>query len=215
MSWKNKEKEKEYREKNKEKRKKYKKEYYEKNKEKISEKNKEYRKINKDKIKKYKKEYYEKNKEKIKKYVKEYDEKNKNKIKEKQKEAYSKAIKKISDFYGTGVISFFTGKPLQFKYKLKNKLLDFCVIDHIDEKESGKKDKLKGEALYKYVCSEKAKLSNYQLLSSKENFIKERLYSLLNELKETNKLHYKFILNSYNKRFVNNKYRLIKDDNDV
>ena len=197
--------------KDKEKEKQHKKEHYQKNKDKIKEKHKEYREKNKEKIKEMNKEYRERNKDKLREKYKEYRERNKDKLREKNKELYNEAIKKISNFYGTGIISFFSGKQLKFKYELKNKSLDFCVIDHIDEEGSGKKDKLKRYNLYNYICNEGADLLKYQLLSSKENFIKEKLYSILNEIKENNSSYYNLIFKSYNKRFINNKYKLKKE----
>ncbi len=110
-----KEKNKEYYEKNKEdilqKRKEYhennkenRKEYYEKNKEDILQKQKEYYEENKDKIKEYNENNKEKIKEQHKKYaennkekIKEYREKNKEKIQEKKKEYHEKNKEKIQE----------------------------------------------------------------------------------------------------------------------
>ena len=89
-----KEKQKQYRENNKEQIKKYylkhNKEYYENNKEKNNKECKKYRENNKDKIKQKQKEYYENNKDKLNKQKKEYYEKNKELIKQKRKEYYER-----------------------------------------------------------------------------------------------------------------------------
>ena len=71
------ERQREYRQQNKDKRKEYDREYYQQNKDKKNEHDREYRQQNKDKIKERKREYYEKNKDKIKDYNREYYEKNK------------------------------------------------------------------------------------------------------------------------------------------
>lgn len=123
------------------------------------------------------------------------------------------AVKKISDFYGVGRISFFNGEQLKLRYELGNESLNFCVIDHIEEKGSNKKDELKDKQLYRYICSKKAQLDRYQLLSAKQNIMKQRIYALLTKLKENNSPYYKIIFDSYNKRFINNKYRLKKGVN--
>ena len=73
-------KEKIYREKNREKKSEYLKEYYEKNREKIKEKEKIYREKNSEKIKEYKKKYREQNSEKDKEYQKIYYKKNREKV---------------------------------------------------------------------------------------------------------------------------------------
>jgi len=85
MPFKDPEKAKEWREKNKEKLKEKNKEYKENNKEKIKEYNKNYREKNKEKLQQKQKEYYEENKEKLqptKEYTKQYRENNKEKIKQ-------------------------------------------------------------------------------------------------------------------------------------
>jgi len=81
-----KEKDKEYREKNKESISQSQKEYYEKNKDTINQKSKEYQEKNKESIRQYQKEYREKNKESISQKKKEYREKNKETINQKNKE---------------------------------------------------------------------------------------------------------------------------------
>ena len=75
-----------YREQNKDKIKQNKKKYYEQNRDKIDEKNKLYREQNKDKIKQNHKKYYEQNKDKIDEKNKLYREQNKDKIKQHKKE---------------------------------------------------------------------------------------------------------------------------------
>ena len=96
------EKDKEYREQNKDKLKEYDKEYREQNKDKIKEKKKKYKEQNKDKLKEYQKEYSkeyrEQNKDKIKERMKEYYEQNKDKLKEKYKEYREQNKDKIKEY---------------------------------------------------------------------------------------------------------------------
>ena len=73
------------------------KEYYDKNKEKLKEKQQEYHAKNKEKIKEQKKEYYEKNKEKRKEYLADNKEKIKEKRKENSKEYYENNKEKIKE----------------------------------------------------------------------------------------------------------------------
>ncbi|MCK9417168.1 hypothetical protein M0Q97_10980 [Candidatus Dojkabacteria bacterium] len=84
------EKQKEYREKNKEKYKNYSKNYYQENKNEIKEKSKKYYIENENQKKEYSKKYNNKNKEKIKERRKKYREINQEKIKEREKKFYIK-----------------------------------------------------------------------------------------------------------------------------
>jgi hypothetical protein len=76
----------------------YGKEYYDKNKETVQEKQKVYRENNKDKIKLNDKKYYEENKEKIQEYKKKWCEENKEIIKQKKKQYYEENKDKKKEY---------------------------------------------------------------------------------------------------------------------
>lgn len=143
-----------------------------KSKEEIKKYNKEYRKKNKDKIKEKKKEYYEKNKKKI-----------IEKDKEKKERLYNQAIERLCNYYKIEKpYCFFCKKEYSMNHD-NNK--NFIVIDHKNEKISGKKDKLHGNSLYKYLCKcEESELKNYQFLCSIDNLMKESTYKTIQELKD-------------------------------
>ena len=113
----NKEKIKEYRNKNKEQTKEYMKQYYENNKDKLLEYKKEYRENNKEKIK----EYYETNKyrEKKKEYLKEYYQINKQKLNEKIICECGATINKHSKKRHEKSIKHITGQDGRFKSDIK------------------------------------------------------------------------------------------------
>lgn len=108
---KNKEKIKEYLEKNKEKRKEQQKEYHKKNKEKIIERSRNYYEKNKEEIKDRNSKYYEKNKDKISEKNKEYLEENKEYFKEYFKEYRKENKEKIKEYM----------EEYQKKYREKNR----------------------------------------------------------------------------------------------
>jgi len=89
------ERQREYRDKNKDKISERHREYREKNKDKISEQRRAYRDKNKDKISEYSREYRDKNKARRSKYQREYNEKNKDKIGEQRREYLEKNKEKL------------------------------------------------------------------------------------------------------------------------
>lgn len=88
-------------------------------------------------------------------------------------------------------------------------------VDHKVELLTGKKDKMSGDKLYRYIskCNEK-NLDKYQILCDECNLMKEHVYEMLAQLKNKGNIdEYNALLDLYNHTLITSKLKNNKHNN--